>query len=76
MENYDLKHEDGNWKLQRQGTERAAIVFDGKTKEQALQQSVEFMKQHHGSLKIHKEDGTYQEERTYPRSADPTRSPG
>ncbi|KAF0675652.1 DUF2188 domain-containing protein [Profundibacterium mesophilum] len=29
-----------------------------------------------GSVKIQKEDGTYGEERTFPRSADPARSPG
>jgi hypothetical protein len=28
------------------------------------------------SLKIHKADGIVQEERTYPRNADPVRSPG
>jgi hypothetical protein len=28
------------------------------------------------SVKIHKADGTFQEERTYPRSADPRRSKG
>lgn len=28
------------------------------------------------SLRIHKRDGTFQEERTYPRSADPKRSKG
>jgi hypothetical protein len=28
------------------------------------------------SVRIHKENGTFQEERTYPRSADPRRSKG
>ena len=28
------------------------------------------------TVKIHREDGTFEEERTYPRSADPRRSPG
>jgi hypothetical protein len=28
------------------------------------------------SLKIHKTDGSIQEERTYPRKADPSKSPG
>jgi hypothetical protein len=30
----------------------------------------------HVSVRIHKEDGRIQEERTYPRSADPKRSKG
>ena len=29
-----------------------------------------------GSVQIRKQDGTIQQERTYPRSADPKRSPG
>ena len=29
-----------------------------------------------GSVKIQKEDGRFQEERTFPRSADPKKSPG
>lgn len=29
-----------------------------------------------GTVRIHNEDGEFEEERTYPRSADPTKSPG
>ena len=31
----------------------------------------DYMKDHEGSVKIHKENGEFQEERTYPRSKDP-----
>ena len=34
------------------------------------------MKKNGGSLKIHKQDGTIQEERTYPKSDDPKNTPG
>jgi hypothetical protein len=34
------------------------------------------MQAHPGSVKIHKENGQIQEERTYPRSADPSESKG
>ena len=74
MDNYHLKKDEGQWKLTRQGAERAALTSD--TKEDALKKSMEFMQDHGGSMKIHKENGRIQEERTYPRSADPRKSPG
>jgi hypothetical protein len=36
----------------------------------------DYMQAHPGSVKIHKENGQIQEERTYPRSADPSESKG
>lgn len=74
MDRYHLKKEADQWKLFRRGAERATLTSD--TKENALQKSIEFMNNHGGSLLIHKEDGQFQEERTYPRSADPQKSPG
>lgn len=74
MDNYHLTKKGDQWKLTRQGAERAALTSD--TKEDALKKSMVFMKEHGGSMKIHKESGPIQEERTYPGSADPRRSPG
>ena len=74
MENYHLTNKDDQGKLSKQGAKRATLTSD--TKEGALQRSMEFMREHGGSMKIHKKDGKIQEERTYPRSADPRRSPG
>ena len=74
MDHYHLKKDDGQWKLIRQGAERAALTSD--TKGDALNKSMGFMRDHGGSMRIHKENGRIQEERTYPRSADPRRSPG
>ncbi|MHC8361662.1 hypothetical protein ACYZUA_15410 [Pseudomonas sp. LS2P72] len=36
----------------------------------------DFLQDKTASLKIHRENGTIQEERTYPRSADPRKSKG
>ena len=73
MNRYDLK-KDGQWKLTKQNAGKASLVFD--TKEEALKKSAEFMREHSGSMRVHKENGRFQEERTYPRSADPRQSPG
>ncbi|HPA19526.1 MAG TPA: DUF2188 domain-containing protein [Verrucomicrobiae bacterium] len=69
MDKYHLTKKENEWKLTREGADRAALKAD--TKEEALRQSVEFMNQHGGSMKVHTEDGQFQEERTYPGSADP-----
>jgi hypothetical protein len=74
MDNYHLTKDGDEWKLRRQGAERSALISGNK--KAAVEESAEFMRQHGGSLKIHKENGGIQEERTYPRSADPRKSPG
>lgn len=74
MQNYHLTKNDDQWKLTKEHGERATFVADKKA--DVLQKSIGFMNEHGGSLKIHKEDGTIQEERTYPRAADPRQSPG
>lgn len=74
MDNYHLVKRDDDWKLQKQGADRAAMTFDDK--KSAVAESAKFMRQHGGSLKIHNMDGKFQEERTYPRSADPRKSRG
>ena len=75
MHNYDLKKTGDAWKLTDQITKRTIRVFD--TKEEAVPSSADILKKRgDSSLKIHKANGDYQEERTYPRSADPRRTPG
>jgi hypothetical protein len=74
MDNYELVHKDGEWKFRQFRSERAIKTFE--TKEEGLKFSTDYMNDHGGSLKIKKESGEFQEERTYPRSADPRRSPG
>ena len=69
MDNYHVTHKDGEWKLKKENAERSTKNFE--TKEQAVDYAKDFMKKNGGSLKIHKQDGTIQEERTYPKSDDP-----
>ena len=76
MKNYHVtKSKDGSgWALKKEGAERATLKAD--TKAGLVKATSEFMQGKEASVKIHKQDGTIQEERTYPKSADPTKTPG
>lgn len=74
MDNYDVKYKDGKWKFQKQGSEAAIKMAD--TKAELMNFMKKFMSDKRGSVKIHKKNGKYQEERTYPRKADPRKSKG
>jgi hypothetical protein len=74
MDNYHIKSHDSHWDLTRQGAGRAAISKP--TKAEILEATQEFMADKTASVKIHRADGTFEEERTYPRSADPSTSKG
>ena len=74
MDNYHITTGTFGWELKKQGATRASKT--AKTKAEIVEIAGEFLDGKTASLKIHKEDGTIQEERTYPRSADPTRSKG
>lgn len=77
MDNYHLTKKGDKWALKKEGADRTSKTFDT-TKSDAVKQSAEFLKNKGGdaSLKIHKQDGKIQEERTYPRSADPRKTKG
>lgn len=66
----------GDWALTEDGSERATRRFQ--TKDEALQGGAlaDALSREGGSVKIQNQDGTFAEERTFPRSKDPTRSPG
>jgi hypothetical protein len=71
---YDKKK--GDWVLKERGNDRAVRRFDTKgkgTKGGVLGGAIG---QQGGSIAIRKKNGTIQEERTFPRSADPKKSPG
>lgn len=74
MDTYDLLKEGDQWKLKERGAEKAIKNF--KTKEEGKKFSIDFLKKHSGSLRIRKENGQIQEERTYPRKIDPRKSKG
>lgn len=74
MDNYHIVKTGTFWSLKKEGAALASKTAG--TKEELIGLASEFLKTSTASLKIHKEDGTIQEERTYPRSADPSQSPG
>ena len=65
---YHLTPGADGWRLVRAGSKRAVKAFEKKAA--ALKYARRYVKERGGSLRIHKADGTIQEERTYPRSAD------
>ena len=74
MDKYDISKDDKGWKFGKEGGDRALRRAD--TKEAVTDKMRDYMQDKEGSVKIRKQDGTYQEERTYPRSSDPRRSKG
>jgi hypothetical protein len=74
MDNYHITKSDNGWELKKEGAARASKTAT--TKAEITKAATEFLDGKTASLKIHKEDGTIQEERTYPRSADPSKSKG
>lgn len=77
MKSYHLTKNGEDWRLLWEWNSRSTVKFDGLTKVEAEKQAAEYLKSHDGwSLKIHGVNGKIQEERTYPRSADPSSSEG
>jgi hypothetical protein len=74
MDNYHITKTDAGWALTKQGASKASKSAPTKAEIVALASA--FLADKTASLKIHKEDGTIQEERTYPRSADPAQTIG
>lgn len=77
LDNYDLYKDGDNWSIKKRGNDKKTKVFKDLNKTEATQQAAALLKEKgNASLKIRKENGQIQEERTYPRSADPKNSPG
>lgn len=74
MDNYHITKDGDKWKLTKEGNQRASKTAD--TKKEIIKQTQEYMSDKTGSVKIHKEDGKFQEERTYQRKDDPSKSKG
>lgn len=75
---HTLTHNDqkDRWELQKDQTGKVIETFD--TKADALKGGVlaDAVGKAGGSVKIQKVNGRFQQERTYPRSKDPKKSPG
>ncbi|CAG8870510.1 hypothetical protein PS627_04019 [Pseudomonas fluorescens] len=74
MDSYHVTHTESGWILKRVGAERASK--QAATKDELLNLLPGFFEGKTASVKIHLQDGTLQEERTYPRSADPRQTKG
>ncbi len=67
---YHVTKTDDGWQGKLEGGQRASAK--GNTKEEVLKKTIEIAKnQDNSSVKIHKSDGKFQEERTYPKKSDP-----
>ncbi|HDS1733157.1 DUF2188 domain-containing protein [Pseudomonas sp. BP8] len=74
MDNYHLSPTSDGWELKKAGADRASKR--AATKQELVSMLSDFLDGKTASVKIHKADGTIEEERTYPRSADPRRTKG
>ena len=73
---YDVKKTEAGWEGIARGGERASVT--GPTKAEVVKRTTEIAKNSpmDTSVVIRKQDGKIQEERTFPRSSDPTSSKG
>ncbi|WP_155263067.1 DUF2188 domain-containing protein [Sphingomonas segetis] len=75
---FDLTKDEkrDQWVLKEHGADRAKARFDTKSEATAGGVLGKAVGPGGGSVRIHKEDGKIQEERTFPGSKDPKSSPG
>ena len=69
MDNYHIVPSGNGWKFKKEKSQKS--IKNTVTKSDVMKFMKDYMKDHEGSVKIHKENGKFQEERTYPRSKDP-----
>lgn len=74
MDNYHITKHGNKWKFTKEGNQRASKTAD--TKQEIIKQMRDFMSDKTGSVKIHKQNGQIQEERTYQRKDDPPETKG
>jgi hypothetical protein len=74
MDNYHLTNTPAGWVIKKEHTNFPVKTFP--TKAAALSGAAALFDTDPASLKIHRGDGTIEEERTYPRSLDPVESEG
>jgi len=76
MKRIDVVKKNGEWRGESNG--RVVAGTKASRKEDAVKAVVGKVKSSREpvTVKIHTQDGRFQEERTYPRSADPRRSKG
>ncbi len=75
---YTLTHNEkkDRWDLEQDKTHKVVKAFETKADATAGGALAKAVGKEGASVKIQKMDGKFQEERTFPRSADPKKSPG
>jgi hypothetical protein len=81
MKTYHLSPTELGWKLTLEGFDDPVETYPGQTKAEALRRVVDIVESTTAtaapaSLRIHRTDGTFEEERTYPHAADPIATVG
>lgn len=73
---YHVTKTDEGWQGKVEGGKKASTT--GATKEEVVQKTIEIAKNYNGNSNviIHKQNGEFQEERTYPKGSDPSQTPG
>jgi hypothetical protein len=67
---YHVTKTDDNWQGKLEGGQRASVKSE--TKAEVVKRTIDIAKsQKNSSVKIHKSNGKFQEERTYPKKSDP-----
>jgi len=74
MKKYHITKKHDVWQFKQENGKRS--IANSATKEEAVNNMRGFMIDKVGSVKIHKTDGTIQEERTYQRKNDPSKTKG
>lgn len=74
MDNYHVVPKDNAWVLHEEGGAQA--IQQARTKDEMLSLLPGYFAGKEASVKIHRADGSIEEERTYPRAADPRKSEG
>lgn len=74
MDKYHVTKAGNKWKLTKERAQRASKTAE--TKKEIIKHTQDFMKDKTATVKIHKENGRIQEERTYQRKDDPHKSKG
>jgi hypothetical protein len=72
----DYDENKDRWRLSNDQTNRVVKTFDTKADATASGVLKDVLGSEGGSVKIQKVNGRFQEERTFPRSADPAKSKG
>ncbi len=74
LDKFHLTKKGDEWRLEKAKSDKALVKAG--TKKEAMQKMMKYMAKREGSVRIHKENGKIQEERTYPRYKDSKKSKG